>query len=49
MEVQFQAFLTSVLDGGEWSDSRSGRFNSREKAPGTDWIGGREGPKVALP
>jgi hypothetical protein len=31
--------LTSVLDGGEWSVSLPGRFTSREKAPGTHWIG----------
>jgi hypothetical protein len=27
-------FLTSVLDGGEWSASRPGRFTLREGAPG---------------
>jgi hypothetical protein len=32
-------FLTSTLDGGEWSASRLGRFTPREKAPGTHWIG----------
>jgi len=26
VEVQLHAFLTSVLDVGEWSGSRSGRF-----------------------
>jgi hypothetical protein len=26
--------------GGEWSVSRSGRFNLKERAPGTRWIGG---------
>jgi hypothetical protein len=26
MEIQFQAFLTSELDGGEWSASRNGLF-----------------------
>jgi hypothetical protein len=31
--------LTSALDGGEWSASRSGRFTSKERAPGTHWIG----------
>jgi hypothetical protein len=32
-------FLTSALDGGEWSASRPGRFISGEIAPGTHWIG----------
>jgi hypothetical protein len=32
--------LTSVLGGGEWSDSRPGRFTPRDRAPGTHWIGG---------
>jgi hypothetical protein len=31
--------LTSALHGGEWSASRPGRFNPRERAPGTHWIG----------
>jgi hypothetical protein len=31
--------LTPVLDGGEWSASRSGRFTPRKIAPGTHWIG----------
>jgi hypothetical protein len=29
--------LTSAIDVGEWSASRSGPFNSRERAPGTPW------------
>jgi hypothetical protein len=32
--------LTSAFDGGEWSASRPGRFTLRERAPGTNWIGG---------
>jgi hypothetical protein len=40
--------LTSVLDGGEWSASRPGRFTSRERAPGTHWIGGCVGPRAVL-
>jgi hypothetical protein len=27
-------FLTSTLDGGEWSNSRPGRFTPGERAPG---------------
>jgi hypothetical protein len=37
--VQLHAFLTSAVDGGEWSASRPGRFIPRERAPGTQWIG----------
>jgi len=33
------AYLTSTLDGGEWSASRTGRFTLREFAPDTHWIG----------
>jgi hypothetical protein len=33
-------FLTSALDGVEWSVSRPGRFTPGESAPGTHWIGG---------
>jgi hypothetical protein len=32
-------FLTSALDGGEWSASRPGRFTPRERTPRTHWIG----------
>ena len=31
--VELHAFLTSALDGVEWSDSRSGCFNLRKKSP----------------
>jgi hypothetical protein len=41
-------FLTSALDGGEWSTSRSGRFTPRERAPGTHWIRGRVGLRAVL-
>jgi hypothetical protein len=41
-------FLTSALDGGEWSASRPGRFYPREIALGTDWIGGWVGTKAGL-
>jgi len=33
-------FLTSALDGGEWSASRPDRFTPRERVPVTHWIGG---------
>jgi hypothetical protein len=32
------SFLTSALDGGEWSALRTGRFTPRERAPGTHSI-----------
>jgi hypothetical protein len=48
VEVQLHAFLTSALDGGEWSASRSDRFTPRERAPGTHWIGGWVGPRAVL-
>jgi hypothetical protein len=32
-------FLTSALDGGEWSASRLCHFTPGERAPGTHWIG----------
>jgi hypothetical protein len=40
--------LTLALDGGEWLASRPGCFNSRERAPGTHWIGGWMGPRAVL-
>jgi len=40
--------LTSALDGDEWSASRSGRFTPRERATGTQWIGGWVAPSVVL-
>jgi hypothetical protein len=41
-------FLTSTLDAGEWSDSRSDRFTPGYKATGTHWTGGWEGPRTGL-
>jgi hypothetical protein len=40
--------LTSALDGDKWSASRPGRFTLRERAPGTQWIGGWVGPRAVL-
>jgi hypothetical protein len=39
---------TSTLDGGEWSASRSGRFTSKNTAPGAHWIGGWVGLRAGL-
>jgi hypothetical protein len=33
VEVQLRVFLTSALDGGEWSASRPRRFTPGKKAP----------------
>jgi hypothetical protein len=40
--------LTLILDRGEWSDSRPGRFTLRERAPGTHWIGEWVGHRAGL-
>jgi hypothetical protein len=48
VEVQIHAFLTSALDGGEWSASQPGHFNRRERAHGTHWIGDWVGPRAVL-
>jgi hypothetical protein len=40
--------LTSVLDGGEWSASRPGRFTTRERAPYTPWLGVWVGSRTGL-
>jgi hypothetical protein len=42
------AFLTSALDGGGWSASRSGFFILKERAPATHWIGGWVGPSAGM-
>jgi hypothetical protein len=41
-------FLTSALDGVEWSDSRPGRFSSEERALGTCWMGGWVGSRAGV-
>jgi hypothetical protein len=40
--------LTLALDGDEGSASHPGQFTSKEKAPGTHWIGGWVGPRAGL-
>jgi hypothetical protein len=39
-------FLTSALDGGEWSASCPCRFTRMERATDTHWIGGWVGPEL---
>jgi hypothetical protein len=41
-------FLTSAVDGAEWSASCPDRFTPGERAPGTHWIGGWVGPGAGL-
>jgi hypothetical protein len=48
VEVQLHAFLISALEGDEYSASHPGRFNHRERDPGTDLIGGWMGPRADL-
>jgi hypothetical protein len=48
VDVKIQAFSTSALVGGGWSDSRQGRFSPGESAHGTYWIGGWVGPRTGL-
>jgi hypothetical protein len=48
VEIYLHTFLTSALDGREWSASRPGRFNPTERAPVTHWIGGWVGPRAGL-
>jgi hypothetical protein len=48
VEVQIHAFLTSALDGCQWSVSRPGRFILRERAPGNHCIGGWVGTRAGL-
>jgi len=47
-DVYFHAFLTSALDGGDWSSSWPGSFTHRERAPGTHCTGRWVGPGTAL-
>jgi hypothetical protein len=48
MYGRVHAFLTSALDGGEWSASRPCCFTPGKTAPGTHCIGGWVGPKAGL-
>jgi hypothetical protein len=48
VEVELNAFLTSALDGGDWSPSRPDPFIPRERGPSIHWIGGWVGPRAGL-
>jgi hypothetical protein len=41
-------FLTSAIAGSEWSSSCPNCFTPRERAPGTQWLGGWVGPRAGL-
>jgi hypothetical protein len=41
-------FVTSALDGGEWSGSRLNRFAPEEIVPGIHWIEGRKEKNLLL-
>ena len=43
---QLHSFLTSAIVGDEWSASRSGRFNYRERATSNRGIGGWARPRT---
>jgi hypothetical protein len=49
VQVNPHAFLTSVLDGGEWSSSYLGHFAPRVRPHSIHWIGGSMVKKKALP
>jgi hypothetical protein len=48
VEVWLHVFLTSALDDGEWSASRTGHINPKEGVPGTHWIRDWVGPRAGL-
>jgi hypothetical protein len=48
VDVEIHIFLTSALNGGEWSATSPGRFTPGEIASSTHWIGGWVGPRIDL-
>jgi hypothetical protein len=48
VDVYVHVFLTSAQVRNEWSASRHGRFTTGERAPSTNWIGGRVDPTARL-
>jgi hypothetical protein len=48
VDVLFHIFLTSALDGDEWSASRLCRFTLEERASSTHWTGRWEDPRASL-
>jgi hypothetical protein len=48
VEAYLHTFLTSELDGGEWSAPRPRRYTPFERATDTQWIGGVAVPRICL-
>jgi hypothetical protein len=48
VDIYTQVFLTSALDGDQWSASLPDPFIPGERAPGTHWIGAWVGPRAGL-
>jgi hypothetical protein len=48
VDVLIHICLTSALVGDEWSASCPGRFNPKERAPGTHWIEDWVDPRADL-
>jgi len=48
VEVQLHTFLTSALDGSEWSASHPSHFTSGVRAPSAHWMGGWVSPRAGL-
>jgi hypothetical protein len=48
VDVQLNAFITSAVNGGEWSVSRPGILTAGERAPYSICIGGWVGPGAGL-
>jgi hypothetical protein len=46
VDVQLRAFLTSALDGGQWSASHFGRLIRGGRSRGNHWLGGWGGLKA---
>jgi hypothetical protein len=45
VEMKSLAYLTSVVDEGEWAAVYSRRFTPGEGTPGTYWVRGGVGPE----
>jgi hypothetical protein len=48
VEIKFHVFLTSAVDGGEWSVSLNGDFTLDETAGGIRWLDFYNGPRINL-
>jgi len=48
VDLYLHVFLTSVIDGGEWSASRLSRLTPEDSVLKTNWIGSRVGVRVSV-